>query len=281
MVDAANGGAGAGHGGDAGGAVTGGDGAGGIGLPSYSESDLMTALLAEDRGRSESEPEIAASIVQQMLHMDLAPLPRSVRVRIRDVTARLQVKSVIEVGAGIGHLSAWLFDHWLTEAGSMPDGYTMVERGGRFSIVLQRLIERHDAAAWARVIAGDWQALAAASLSAVDGDESESPVDPIPPADLIIVHGESDGLVGDIEAALPMLRPGGLLLTPEPLVPTADVGMPEPDGELTTGQVQVREFNAWIALVRAAETSHSVGFVECTGGTLVAFRRPPSGRPTS
>ena len=55
------------------------------GLPQSSEGEVMRMLLSSDDNRSQDEPEVAASIGEQMLHMDLQILPRSVRARIRDV----------------------------------------------------------------------------------------------------------------------------------------------------------------------------------------------------
>jgi hypothetical protein len=257
-------------------------GSGGVGLPSFSESDLMAALLAEDTERSASEPDIAAGIVEQMLHMEMQPLPRSIRVRIRDVIARVEPASVVEVGAGIGHLSAWLYDLWNVESG--PKKYLMVEEGSRFAVVLKRLTDRHGSPEWAKIVVSPWLTLAAQSLAAAASSASSegqvlpdshdsSAVTIALPVDAIIIHPSESGTVANIEAALSLLSVGGILLTPEPLVPTADVGLAEPGAPLTKGQQQVEEFNAWISLVKGSEATHSIGFVECTGGTLVAFRR--------
>ena len=56
---------------------------GGIGLPTMSQREMFEQLLGEDESRSASEPEIAAAIGEQMIHMDLRPLPRSIRKRRR------------------------------------------------------------------------------------------------------------------------------------------------------------------------------------------------------
>ena len=56
-----------------------GDESNGTGLPQMSDSDVMAILLSEDLERDQSEPEIASSIGEQMLHMDIPLLPRSVR----------------------------------------------------------------------------------------------------------------------------------------------------------------------------------------------------------
>ena len=82
------------------------------GLPMRSDSDIMAILLSEDEERDQSEPEVASSIGELLLHLDIALLPRSIRARIRDVCSRISPKNAVIIGGGIGHLSAWLFDLW-------------------------------------------------------------------------------------------------------------------------------------------------------------------------
>ena len=60
---------------------------GGIGLPQMSEEEMFSLLLSDDVERDDSEPAIAAGIGEQMLHMSLRPLPRSMRARIRDISS--------------------------------------------------------------------------------------------------------------------------------------------------------------------------------------------------
>ena len=81
-------------------------------LPMMTEKDMLNLLLSTNSELGESEPEIAASIGEQMLHMDLNPLPKSIRVRIRDICSRVNPGNTALIGGGIGHLSAWLFDLW-------------------------------------------------------------------------------------------------------------------------------------------------------------------------
>ena len=83
---------------------------GGIGLPQMSEEEMFSLLLSDDVERDDSEPAIAAGIGEQMLHMSLRPLPRSMRARIRDISSRIPAKNAVLIGGGIGHLSAWLLD---------------------------------------------------------------------------------------------------------------------------------------------------------------------------
>ena len=83
-------------------------------LPMMTEKDMLSLLLSTNTELGESEPEIAASIGEQMLHMNLSPLPKSIRVRIRDICSRVPPGNATLIGGGIGHLSAWLFDLWGT-----------------------------------------------------------------------------------------------------------------------------------------------------------------------
>ena len=72
-----------------------GAGDGGIGLPQMSEKDMFSLLLSEDTEKDDTEPAIAAGIGEQMLHMSLRPLPRSMRARIRDISARVPAKNAV------------------------------------------------------------------------------------------------------------------------------------------------------------------------------------------
>ena len=77
---------------------------GGIGLPTMSQKEMFEQLLGDDESRSDSEPEIAAAIGEQMIHMDLRPLPRSIRKRLRDITGRIPARNVVIIGGGIGNI---------------------------------------------------------------------------------------------------------------------------------------------------------------------------------
>jgi hypothetical protein len=91
----------------------------------------LDELLSKSEVLSRNEPEVAANIGEQLKHMELQSLPLSVRRRIRDVIARVKPQNVVEVGAGIGHLSAWLYDLWQDEE-LQPERYVLVEGGGKF-----------------------------------------------------------------------------------------------------------------------------------------------------
>ena len=103
--------------------------------------------------------EVAASIGAQLEHMELTSMPTGLRRRIRDVISRVQPKRVCEVGSGIGHLSAWLFDYWSQD--SQPEHFDMIEAGGKFGVILTRLLRRYDAEEWAHVRVGEFETLCA------------------------------------------------------------------------------------------------------------------------
>jgi hypothetical protein len=233
----------------------------------------LASLLAKDPSQPRKEPEIAANISTQLKHMELSALPLSMMRRIRDISHRIKPKIVIEVGAGIGNLSAWLFDLWQRED-TQPEAYELVEAGPKFGIILNRLIKRYGADDWARSRVAKFDAicaeatawkLAAASSgnAAAQGSMGDCPLNY--PADLIIVDvgmGQSEC----IRQALPLLSEGGLILTTEPEVPTGD---PAEDDEI--GQAIISDFQGWMDLVKELSTSHHLAFQPITGGTLVAI----------
>ena len=114
------------------------------------EEELLNALIGQNQDFSMDEPEIAANIGQQMLHMNLAPLSRSFRVKIRDITSKIPSRNVVLVGGGIGHLTAWLLDLWTgdpanppSEDRPRPDTFRIIEPAGKFGVIIDRLIRRH------------------------------------------------------------------------------------------------------------------------------------------
>ena len=245
------------------------------GLPQFSQEEIMTALLAGSE-RGGEEPEIAANITQQMLHMELEPLSRSMRARLRDIVVRLEPDHFIEVGAGIGQLSAWFHDAW--EDGSHPKSYAMVEEGQRFGVILQRVVERFSAADWCNVRVGPWDTMVSESIAWLAANASmpeearSGSILPVP-ADVVLVNTDWRVQVKDVENAFELLRLGGVLLTPEPLVPSSDVG-DYPEGEpQNDAQIRVEVFNHWIRLIQRWSAEHAVGIAEVTGGSVVAIRR--------
>tara|TARA_B100000029_G_scaffold291457_1_gene285024 strand:+ start:38622 stop:39413 length:792 start_codon:yes stop_codon:yes gene_type:complete len=259
-------------------------GDGRIGLPQMSEEDMFSLLLSEDTEKGDAEPAIAAGIGEQMLHMSLRPLPRSMRARIRDISARVPAKNAILIGGGIGHLSAWLLDLWCGNPAdlpetppSKPDSFRIIESGGKFGVIIDRLIRRHGAEGWTQVIQMPWSELAAeaatwsAATAALPQNAQPSPL-PLP-IDLVVVDVPEDERVSTAKSAFELLSTGGVLLVQEPEVPTGDVGVADSPSEMTPAQKKVDSFNQWISFVKEVSENHSLGFVELTGGTLAVLRR--------
>ena len=74
-------------------------------------------------------------------------------------------------------------------------------------------------------------------------------------------------------SAFDILSPGGIMIVPEPEVPTGDVGFPVAGEEPTEAQSKVIAFNQWISFIKDVSANHSVSFVELSGGTLAIIRR--------
>ena len=259
------------------------DGGGnGAGLPQMSDSDLMDLLLSEDVERNQSEPDVASSIGEQMLHMDIPLLPRSVRARIRDVCSRINPSNAALVGGGIGHLSAWLFDLWSTSNEghlerqvNSPEAFRIIEPGTRFCVIIDRLIRRYEAEDWAQVVSMTWQEVFAETLSSRASNVSihESALNSVlpMPLDLILIDLPEEERVVAAGAAFDLVAPGGLVLLLEPTVPTGDVGDFSEGVEPTPAQLKVQSFNSWIELVTRINEIDTVGFTDLSGGTIVAF----------
>ena len=256
---------------------------GGIGLPQMSEREMFDRLLSEDSERGDSEPLIAAGIGEQMLHMDLRPLPRSMRARIRDIAARVPAKNALLIGGGIGHLAAWLLDLWCGDPANppeqpppRPDSFSIVEPGGKFGVIIDRLVRRHGAESWTQIIAKPWQEVTAeaaswsAATTALPVPDTSSPLSQS--LDLVIIDVPESERSSTASAAFDMLSLGGVLLVQEPEVPTGDVGVAESGTEPTPAQRKVESFNTWINFVKQVTESHSLGFVELAGGTLAVLR---------
>ena len=237
--------------------------------------DALAALLAQDPELPRGEPEISASIGAQLEHMELNSMPTSLRRRIRDIIARVQPKRVCEVGSGIGHLSAWLFDYWSEH--TPPEHFDMIEAGGKFGVILTRLLRRFDAEDWAHVRVNDFETLCAEldSWKAANTTTDEAAATSSPPLrapyEIIIVDVGDIGRVAAIRRAFDLLVPGGLILTAEPEVPVDDVGDIPESGALNPEQARVVAFNEWAQFISEIGETHPVGFVPLFGGTLVGI----------
>ncbi len=237
--------------------------------------DALAALLAKNPEQPRDEPDVAVAIGAQLEHMELDSMPTSLRRRIRDVIARVQPKRVCEVGSGIGHLSAWLFDYWSTN--TRPDYFDMVEAGGKFSVILTRLLRRYSAEDWAHVRVGDFDSLCAEldSWQAANRTTDEAAATSSPPLrapyEIIIVDVGNVGKVAAIKRSFDLLVPGGLILTAEPEVPIDDVGEIPESGPENPDQARVAAFNEWTQFISEVNQTNPVGFVPLFGGTLVGI----------
>ena len=231
------------------------------------EEHPLDELLSKSELLNRKEPEVAANIGEQLLHMELQSLPLSVRRRIRDVVARVKPQNVVEVGAGIGHLSAWLYDLWQDDD-MRPERYVLVEGGGKFGVILKRLMQRYDARNWSDVIVGNWNDIVSTQRAWVAANSSNplaaSERSPLPQSiEVCIIDVGWKNQNECVMGAIPLLGEHGLLLTSEPEVPTED----EEDEE------KVAAFNEWIMLIKMLNETHDVGFVPMFGGTLIGIKR--------
>ncbi len=92
-------------------------------------SAVLGYLLGKDDAQPRDEPLIAANIHEQLRHMGLSTWSISIHRRLRDALARQHPSTVLEIGAGIGHRSAWLLDLWERSQHSLSH-YTLIEQGG-------------------------------------------------------------------------------------------------------------------------------------------------------
>lgn len=169
---------------------------------------------------------------------------------------------VLEVGASIGHRTAWLLDQF-ERTERTPTALTLVEQGGKFAVILQRLLQRYEAMDWASVVVGDPEQLAAEHqawtlASATVTELSQTPFES--GYDVIVIDGPSPVRAGLVATYLPLLNDNGVLFTVEPDMPTGDVA--EDDVE---GMAMVNGFNRWIELVGETQATHHVAFMPLFG----------------
>ena len=230
------------------------------------ERDAFAWLLSEDSDLSVEEPKIAAAINEQLSHMELKSLDFESLRRIRDIAIRHNPKTIIEVGGGIGHLSAWLLDAFSSKS-KFPK-YTIVESGNKFAAILLRLSQRFDASEWVNISAMSFQELAGecnawliSNKTSLNSDSKEAINPPAAiPTDLIIIDVGDEEQVECIQSAFPLLSKNGLLLTIEPNVPFE--GASEKEADL---------FQSWMDLIRDIQENIRIGFVPLEKTTLVAF----------
>ena len=109
--------------------------------PEVNKDEILAQLLTADASRVRDEPEIAANISTQLQHMGLSTWSISAHRRLRDALGRLKPNRVIEVGGGIGHRSAWIYDRFVQD-GFTPERYDIIENGAKFAVIIHRLMTR-------------------------------------------------------------------------------------------------------------------------------------------
>ena len=230
--------------------------------------EILAYLMTKDTQQPRDEPEIAANIHAQLQHMGLSTWSISVHRRLRDAVARLRPSTVLEVGASIGHRTAWLLDQF-ERADARPATLTLVEQGGKFGVILQRLLQRYEAMSWASVVVGEPEQLAAEhqawQLAAATNQElSQTPFER--EYDVIVIDAPSPNRASLVASYLPFLAKNGVLFTVEPDMPSGEV-----DEDDEAGMALVNGFNRWIELVAESKETHHLAFMPLFGGTLVAW----------
>ena len=236
--------------------------------PEVNKDEILAQLLTADASRVRDEPEIAANISTQLQHMGLSTWSISAHRRLRDALGRLKPNRVIEVGGGIGHRSAWIYDLFVQD-GFTPERYDIIENGAKFAVIIHRLMTRYEGESYTKIVVGVLDGLVGETLawkaaSSTGLEVGDAPIQP--EADAIIVDGKSSIRAKNVELMLPFLAPGGVLFTLEPDMPVGDV-----DPEDTEGMALVEGFNAWIELIQSSNETHHIGFMPLFGGTLVAM----------
>ena len=219
--------------------------------------EVLAAILAADKDLSRDEPEVAANIGQQLEHMGLTTWSISVRRRIRDAIARLSPKSIIQTGAGIGHLAAWILDHF--EGKKELEQFQLIEEGNRFAVILTRLCQRYDSVPTS-IVVGTPSLLTSELKAWKISKTGDAPM--LEKADAIIVDAPMEKLAGDIGVMLPLLSSNGVLFTTEPTPPVGDREEDDPE---------VLGFNKWMELIRDSNETHHLAFAPLFGGTIVAW----------
>ena len=233
-----------------------------------SKDEVLSSILSPDPNRSRDEPAIAANISAQLNHMGLDTWSISVIRRLRDAVGRIKPDRIIEVGGGIGHRSAWIYD-LIDQDEWQPTRYDIIENGAKFGVIIHRLMTRYKAESWTKIVVGELNSLlaqtnawSAASKSGIE--VGESPIQT--QAEVIIVDSSGKNVANAVKQMLPLLAKGGVLFTLEPLVPAGDV-----DENDEAGMAIVEGFNSWINLIQSANETHHIAFNPLFGGTLVAF----------
>ena len=226
--------------------------------------EILTHLLSQDASQPRDEPEVAANIGEQLQHMGLTTWSISIHRRLRDALGVLQPENVLEVGGGIGHRTAWIYDLFERQKRT-PEKMTIIEQGAKFGVIIHRLMTRYEAEDWTNIVVGDPLQLAAehAAWSLATTTTAEISETPFAPSyQAIIIDGTSANRANLVKTYMPFLDSNGVLFTVEPDMPT---------GDDEHGMALVDGFNGWIELVQETQSTHHIAFMPLFGGTLVAW----------
>ncbi len=230
------------------------------GLPSVDTA--LSSLLSRRLDIPAEEPQIAQAIAVQGSHMELRLLPLEIRCRIRDAISRFNPNVLVEVGSGIGVLSAWMLDHFHSTPESAPDAYYLVEGGPKFAVILTRLLQRYQTPKWSHILVGRFESIIAESRAAHAVGSADLGTLLPKEVDAVIVDVGLSSLADCVRSGLDLLAPGGLLLCAEPETPTDVTPADDPS---------IGDFQRWMDLVRDEHERRPVAFVPLEGGTLVAM----------
>ena len=236
--------------------------------PSPEEAFRAALGARQDLGRE--APEIAANIGVQMGHMGLDVPTVSVVRRLRDIVVTLQPRKFAEVGAAIGHTTAWLLDAWSRDEVAAPELVDVMEDGNRFAVILDRVIKRYGMENNARVVVGsvDDHAPQTRAWRLAHLASKERPPTLMDALDVMILRASIDAIGLRATSGLELLRNGGVLLLIEPPVPGDDI-----NDSTEEGATIIHGFNAWISFVHRCSEEHDLAFVPVHGGTIVAVRK--------
>ncbi len=219
--------------------------------------EVLAAVLSANKELSRDEPEVAANIGEQLEHMGLSTWSISVRRRIRDAISKINPKNIIQTGAGVGHLSAWIFDY--LESSNEIEQFQLIEEGNRFAVILTRLKQRYSSVP-SSVVVGT-PSLISSELKAWSISKSGDPP-MLPSADVIIVDAPMVRLATEVGTMLPLLSKNGVLFTVEPTPPVGDREEDDPE---------VVGFNQWMELIRSTNENYHLAFAPLFGGSIVAW----------
>ena len=231
-------------------------------------SELLSHFFAKSADLPRDEPLIAANIHEQLQHMGLSTWSISVIRRVRDALYRISPNSLLEVGASIGHRSAWLLD--LFENQSRPKQYDIVEQGNKFAVIIKRLVDRYDASSWTNIKVGELQTLAAETMAwkAATVTGLMQAMHHWKQIMIRLLSTKAGGASKINRKCLQLLSPNGVLIATEPMVPAGEV-----DENDEAQMALVNGFNDWIELIKSSQEKYFIAFIPVFEGTIVAFLR--------